>query len=672
MPPYEFQPLPSDGGAIRLLELCPGKLSDPIRLSISHKPFSNENFPKYEALSYVWGSQENPITVEVVASQQAFQKRSKFLRGLLRYLKYASTTAAIKYYAWATLDIGQNLAEALVHLRLKKERRVLWVDATCINQRDLAERSKEVRKMGDIYRLAACVLVWLGPASADSSLAMQTISYLGSQVDVDFNANTSYAAADAEEDGWYLSGVALPYPRTTWNAIASLLDRDWFKRVWIWQEILLANTSARVICGIEEILWSNIRAAIWILFLKKVTPFNEDSIAKDNLLRAFGLARTSKKSDFLLLLSRGRLSFCAVPRDRIYALLAIANDTSSIAIQPDYTKDVNDVYLDLILRWLQEFSSLAFLLQCNYQPLATGPTWVPNWSKPKITITYTRSNSSPLEGPFKYLGQGHLKVKARFCGIVVHCGKAAPPILSREEMLLTVRSWEPEDLLTADYPSGGKLLDAFLSTLVDDRFCARTAIPENPTLTQAKNEYLQVRRSGLVATVAASPSIQNLYYSLVNYVSGRTLLTTDNSHIALGPSQARPGDYIVVILGCSNPMVLRSTIPGYYEVIGDCNLHGFRDFQGLLGPLPDGWYVEDNPQQAEVDIRFVDSKTGQKSREDPRLPGIPPGYKVVIKNDGVRWFHHSETGKWYSEDPRLWDVEFLRARGVDIKDIVLV
>jgi hypothetical protein len=123
--------------------------------------------------------------------------------------------------------------------------------------------------MGDIYRLAKCVLVWLGLASADSSLAVKTLSHLGSQVRLELGWNTTYAADGAEEPTWINHEVPLPYSRATWDAIAGLLDRDWFKRVWIWQEILLVNSSARLICGTDEILWKKLQGALWTINFKR-------------------------------------------------------------------------------------------------------------------------------------------------------------------------------------------------------------------------------------------------------------------------------------------------------------------------------------------------------------------------------------------------------------------
>jgi hypothetical protein len=59
----------------------------------------------------------------------------------------------------------------------------LWIDAICINQDDLSERSREVGNMDSIYCNANQVLVWLGSSSQNSALALQTLCRLGEGID---------------------------------------------------------------------------------------------------------------------------------------------------------------------------------------------------------------------------------------------------------------------------------------------------------------------------------------------------------------------------------------------------------------------------------------------------------------------------------------------------------
>ncbi|KZL85523.1 hypothetical protein CI238_04598 [Colletotrichum incanum] len=64
--------------------------------------------------------------------------------------------------------IRESLHNALVTLRSVSERKVLWVDAICINQGSVAERNLQVRQMNRIYAYAKLVDVWLGAPTPDS------------------------------------------------------------------------------------------------------------------------------------------------------------------------------------------------------------------------------------------------------------------------------------------------------------------------------------------------------------------------------------------------------------------------------------------------------------------------------------------------------------------------
>ena len=100
---------------------------------------SLDNVIPYEALSYTWGSCE--MTDYVIVDKRSF---------------------------WIT----KSLNAALRALRYTTEDRWLWVDAICINQEDIPERSQEVLRMMSIYRMSEHVIVWIGEPSEDSGVAI--------------------------------------------------------------------------------------------------------------------------------------------------------------------------------------------------------------------------------------------------------------------------------------------------------------------------------------------------------------------------------------------------------------------------------------------------------------------------------------------------------------------
>jgi hypothetical protein len=64
-----------------------------------------------------------------------------------------------------------NLESALRHLREHNrhvaEEAIFWIDALCINQRDIEERTQQAQLMGDIYRRYRQVVVYLGDHLGD-------------------------------------------------------------------------------------------------------------------------------------------------------------------------------------------------------------------------------------------------------------------------------------------------------------------------------------------------------------------------------------------------------------------------------------------------------------------------------------------------------------------------
>jgi hypothetical protein len=140
-PIYASVPFSDPSAQIRLVELLPGHPGD----SIAVKLFVAERRcnQSYAALSYVWGSRDADASIAVDGKP---------------------------------FNVSANLAQALRCLRHEDSPRVIWIDAICIDQSDDAEKSAQVALMGDIYRNAADVLIFLGSEEDDSDLVME---YLG-------------------------------------------------------------------------------------------------------------------------------------------------------------------------------------------------------------------------------------------------------------------------------------------------------------------------------------------------------------------------------------------------------------------------------------------------------------------------------------------------------------
>ena len=215
--PYIYEPLSKNPDEIRLLKLMPPSSSGDIKIEIIRVPSSAP--PAYEALSYVWGPPERTHEVTVKTSSKKclprLSRRRQFLFGRSKF-------------ELSHLAISRNLFIALQHLSFAKKPRLLWIDAICINQDDIAERSEQVNKMASIYGSAQLVILWLGEEAHQSSSAIETLRALGNGVDVfdlggglksisNKPGSLTEKLEDNPEDGAQMA--------TSWAAIGKLLER---------------------------------------------------------------------------------------------------------------------------------------------------------------------------------------------------------------------------------------------------------------------------------------------------------------------------------------------------------------------------------------------------------------------------------------------------------------
>lgn len=57
----------------------------------------------------------------------------------------------------------------------------------------------------------------------------------------------------------------------------------------------------------------------------------------------------------------------------------------------------------------------------------------------------------------------------------------------------------------------------------------------------------------------------------------RRLMVTDEGQFGLAPIKARRGDIVCILVSCPVPMVLRRSVDGRHQAIGECYIHGFME-----------------------------------------------------------------------------------------------
>lgn len=241
-----------------------------------------------------------------------------------------------KLYAYEL--VYQGFAIALRHLREEREIVKIWIDAIRINQGDPDEKSVQVIQMMEIYEKSKKVVIWLGEAAEDSSYAMACIHRIDRRLaSMSLRLENNYRIA------------AQAFDNRALRAIYRLLQRPWWSRAWIIQEAICANETY-LRCGRDTTDFTAVAATANCLGYVTIQPSLQGHNAPDiqHLHTIMALdqlksnrGRANYRSDLLGLLDNFRTCQASDPRDKIFALAALATGKEKEAASPDYSISVD-------------------------------------------------------------------------------------------------------------------------------------------------------------------------------------------------------------------------------------------------------------------------------------------------------------------------------------------
>lgn len=513
-----YDPLPS-ARHIRLLRLSPSTLAT-ANIICTTEPVSLDDEPMYEAVSWEWGDTENTETIR--------------LNGLQR-------------------NVPKNLAEALRQYRQVDEPRPLWADAICINQADLLERSRQICLMHDIYRKATVVQVWLGPMLSDrdldvlpifETLAQGTnVGQLYRQGVVRSSAATRLSLepwweTDARDDTDIMKvpdaadGLDLEF----FDKLLSLFELGWWSRVWVLQEVVVAQTVL--------LRWGNMEIALPTLFKAHEIMKSDVMLHYDVASFAFGEEKVGKylskaaitleliqylqnlqsaaadtdpasivQEAYSLLietLALCRTHHASDPRDHLYGLLGMLSPEISSQIQPSYLQPESRVFADLACKILEGTKSL-MLFSCLSPE---DEKWIPGFNQPYFhridfhvrmdqqqifsagaglawEFFVTPDNELGLNGiridTLAYVERLEIEPTDAF-NIHVITRDWSECYLNERGTSSTLEAPEREQLEENSYPNGSAFSDAICQTLLND--CV--PMTESGKLIRARHEDTQV------------------------------------------------------------------------------------------------------------------------------------------------------------------------------------
>jgi len=340
------------------------------RLHAAQPPSSHHRFAwgDYVALSYAWGDDSDT-------------------RAIVMNGRSVRVTVSLVRVLWAFVWEGKF-----------EDGLKLWVDAVCINQDNLDERARQLRRMRGIYGSAWSVIAWLGEESFRSNSAFRLVRDLAALSGAGCGGEIE-ARLRAEPD--YLG-------KGCWLALQELIERPYWSRLWVIQEMIMGASATWVMCGHASIDWATFVAGI--AFLEEHLWFVKDSLLWGERRSLLGESATEPKTSnlpwsvttlhliysdlsplgereerggsypsFVRLLDIANSANCIDPRDKVYGLIALMSPQLASRLKLGYTLSVPSVYSATTRAFIETDDNLDPILEGNPWGPSNGPSWAADW-----------------------------------------------------------------------------------------------------------------------------------------------------------------------------------------------------------------------------------------------------------------------------------------------------
>ena len=587
---------------IRVLFLQPSRVRWS-EIKIIVKIFTLGDVPEYDCLSYTW-TKEKP-TCSIQCNGQ-------------------------------TVYVRPNLLAVLRRLRHSSRAKALWIDAICINQNDPEEKNHQVPLMHRIYHGAKRVTIWLGEDDGQAVHAFPILNWIYKSFRNKEDFESSWDARDprsrsllgrlplgtrgrlllhdwlsrpkagSQEDSDEDTASSLvQLPRLTkeaWASLQAIIQRPWFTRVWVVQEVVLAKDPT-VLCGKHKVPWAaftfaadcmgqadlpqELGGVLWIDILN-IHDVNEVYSSQDGMTGPVGFAM------YLCLLLKATINAQATdPRDKFYGLYGIATMYSGAGVpeelEVDYELPVETVYRDVMRYVMEKRNSLDVMILHSCTGRLRGlPSWVPDWSSPRNLvsaaniatdeITWPQPGSPPTIGPTE--DEDELAVWGKRLLTVTAVRSPAhddpgDPSGRQRRMEATLRDWIAA---IGAFPDPAEAAEALAAAIVGNT---------SRSLNDG-GEFVRPFTKWLARMDPGSSLLRHLEHvetavgaeSLEAYVNDSALTCLDMRLCILGadklciaPATTQEGDLAVVLRSAINPFIIRPDGPSRWTMVGPCYIH---------------------------------------------------------------------------------------------------
>ncbi|KAF2970825.1 hypothetical protein GQX73_g2789 [Xylaria multiplex] len=512
---------------------------------------------KFQAMSYVWGQALKPFTLKTTQGN---------------------------------IGLTAPLYFGLQRLRWKNASVLIWADAICIDQGNSEEKSHQIRLMPEIFKSAGRVCVWLGEEAENSDKAIKCLREIGARP-----GQPPDSAFASEED---------------WDSINRFFGRPWFRRVWIVQELVLAQ-KVTMLCGKQKAQWSEVYNAAKICserakrstaaIMKPIAQQAEAILSLGELKQSYH--EEGGQRELLALFDRFQHTRATLQRDKLFAFLGLARDADDPDLDPDYVSP-----LDVIVRrygrtFVKRGGALNLLYRAGYSS-PRFPSWIPDWvtnvqrqtittwpSRRKGFSASTRLKSDIVLSP----GRDVLVARGYVLDTIERVGQVSSDrTLYLKEIFQAVKSLK-------SYPSKDKLEDLVWKIPIGDADKPISGTWEEVnfrTSYEAFVEYLQLGekmtdwetevkemsamyriKQFLFRPQELRKSMWPFLYTAQEFAERFTnakVCVTKAGYVGIVPGTAKDGDTVALFHGSAVPFLLRKRDKQHnrYFHLGECYIHG--------------------------------------------------------------------------------------------------
>ena len=232
----------------------------------------------------------------------------------------------------------------------------------------MLERNHQVGIMGSVYSSSACAFIWLGHGALNliDSIDDMLLEINGRLDEDDFwdRVNDTFSALDYQ----------------TCMEFAALFARPWFKRLWTFQEAILAP-DRMIACGSKIRDWDTFLHAIQVsIRCQHSVKFPASSISPIlTIQKSINKKPEDLRLSELIYDNWGREA--TDPRDKVYALYGLVQGYQKVPLEINYAMSVEHVYRSTVRFCIENEGKLSILNSVSHFRKQSHhlPSWVPDW-----------------------------------------------------------------------------------------------------------------------------------------------------------------------------------------------------------------------------------------------------------------------------------------------------